>query len=189
MDSLISSALHTHLKVFQDTITAEELAIETIAKECISAIESGHKIILFGNGGSAADAQHIAAELVGTFGAKGRRALPAIALTTDTSALTSISNDFSYENVFLRQAEAFVNSGDIVIGISTSGNSANVINALAYAREAEAYVVGLSGNSGGKMNELADTNIVVQSSETPRIQEVHIFIGHMICDIIDRHFA
>jgi D-sedoheptulose 7-phosphate isomerase len=180
--------LHEHVTVIEQTITHYEKELHNITQEIINRLEKGGKILIFGNGGSAADAQHIAAELVGSFSTKERKALPAIALTTDSSALTSISNDFSYAGVFKRQLEAFLNPNDVVIGISTSGNSENVVSALEYGYNNDGYCVGLSGNSGGKMNDITHTNIVVQSNSTPRIQEVHIFIGHMLCDSIDEHF-
>ncbi|WP_394747371.1 D-sedoheptulose-7-phosphate isomerase [Spongiimicrobium salis] len=185
---MISEKLTEHIKVIEQTIQLYEKDILLIANTCIERLEAGGKIVLFGNGGSAADAQHMAAELVGNFNSKQRRALPAIALTTDTSALTSISNDFSYDDVFSRQLEAFVSAKDVVIGISTSGTSKNVINALKLAKARQSFVVGLSGNEGGSMNSLCDRNIVVSSTHTSRIQETHIFIAHCICDIIDKHF-
>jgi len=162
--------------------------IESIAKLAIESIESNGKVILFGNGGSASDAQHIAAELVGRYKTT-RKGLAAIALTTDTSALTAISNDFGYENVFKRQLEALLNENDLVIGISTSGNSSNVINALEYAKNYGAKVVGFSGAQGGKMNKICDINLVIPSNDTPRIQEMHIFVGHTLCHLIDIHFS
>jgi len=162
--------------------------IESIAKLAIESIESNGKIILFGNGGSAADAQHISAELVGRY-KTSRKGLPAIALTTDTSALTAISNDFGYEAIFKRQLEALLNANDLVIGLSTSGSSPNVINALNYAKSQGVKVVGLSGGIGGKMNDICNLNLIVPSSDTPRIQEMHILIGHTVCHLIDLHFS
>ncbi len=185
---MISEDLKEHIKVIEQTINTYEDDISFIADECIKRLETGGKIIIFGNGGSAADAQHMAAELVGNFSNKQRQALPAIALTTDTSALTSISNDFSYDEVFSRQLKAFVSDKDVVIGISTSGTSKNVINAIKFAKEKHSFVVGLSGSNGGLMNEICNKNIIVRSNHTSRIQETHIFIEHTICDIIDRHF-
>jgi len=163
-------------------------SIESIAKLALDSIKSNGKIIIFGNGGSAADAQHIAAELVGRYKVS-RKGLSAIALTTDTSALTAISNDFGYENVFKRQLEALLNKNDLVIGISTSGNSHNVLNALDYAKSIHAKVVGFSGAQGGKMNDICDINLVMPSDDTPRIQEMHIFVGHTLCHLIDIHFS
>ena len=144
--------------------------------------------MILGNGGSAADAQHIAAELVGRYKTE-RKGLAAIALTTDTSTITSISNDFGYENVFERQIQALAKERDVVIGISTGGTSKNVINALSLASSIGCKVIGLSGKNGGEMNTICDTNIVVPSQDTPRIQEMHIFIGHTICHLIDQEFT
>lgn len=185
---MIAKNLDEHIKILKKTIKNNETIIKDVAEECIKRLKAGGKIILFGNGGSAADAQHIASELVGSFNDKKRKALPAIALTTDTSALTSISNDYSYENVFKRQLEAFADDKDVIIGISTSGNSKNIINALEYARKKNCFVIGLSGNSGGRMSQFCSKNIIVDTSNTPRIQETHIFIAHSICEIIDNHF-
>ncbi|MDP9954616.1 D-sedoheptulose 7-phosphate isomerase [Epilithonimonas hungarica] len=148
------------------------------------AINNGNKILLFGNGGSAADAQHIAAEFTGRF-VKERRGLPAVAITTDTSALTAIGNDYGYEKVFERQIEALANPGDVLIGISTSGNSGNVIKALLKGKELGCNLIGLSGRDGGEMNDICDFNLIVPSNVTARIQEVHILIGHILCQIVD----
>ena len=143
--------------------------------------------MLFGNGGSAADAQHIAAELVGRYKLE-RKGIPAIALTTDTSALTSVANDFDYNSIFSRQVEALANIGDVVIGISTSGKSENVIKALKLASKLKCKTIGFSGNGGGEMNRICNINLVIQSNDTPRIQEMHIVIGHTICHLIDQEF-
>jgi D-sedoheptulose 7-phosphate isomerase len=143
-----------------------------------NTFNSGNKIMLFGNGGSAADAQHIAAEFVGHF-ERERRAIPALALTVNTSSLTAISNDYSYDHVFARQVEAFASPGDIVIGISTSGNSRNVIEGLKTARNLGCRTIGMTGLAGGKMAEFCDSLIMVKSSRTSLIQECHITIGHM----------
>ena len=187
MIEIIKSELNLHNEVFSKM---EKLSgsIELIAKLAIDSIKSNGKIIILGNGGSAADAQHIAAELVGRYKVS-RKGLPAIALTTDTSALTAISNDFGYENVFKRQLEALLNKNDLVIGISTSGNSHNVLNALEYAKSIHAKVVGFSGAQGGKMNDICDINLIIPSDDTPRIQEMHIFVGHTLCHLIDIHFS
>jgi len=187
MIEIIKSELNLHNEVFSKM---EKLSgsIELIAKLAIDSLKSNGKIILFGNGGSAADAQHIAAELVGRY-KTNRNGLAAIALTTDTSALTAISNDFGYENVFKRQLEAHLNKNDLVIGISTSGNSHNVLNALDYAKSIHTKVVGFSGAQGGKMNDICDINLVMPSDDTPRIQEMHIFVGHTLCHLIDIHFS
>ena len=162
--------------------------IEVAAKICINSLKSGGKILLFGNGGSAADAQHIAAELVGRYKVE-RKSLPAIALTTDTSALTAIGNDYGYIHVFDRQVEALANKGDVAIGISTSGNSINVINALKVASKLNCNTIGFSGQDGGEMNKICNINLAVPSEDTPRIQEMHILIGHTICHLIDQEFT
>ena len=163
-------------------------SIESIAELTIESLKSNGKIILFGNGGSAADAQHIAAELVGRY-KTSRKGLAAIALTTDSSVLTSIGNDFGYENIFKRQLEALLNKNDLVIGISTSGNSSNVTNALEYAKNYGAKVVGFSGGDGGAMNKICNINLIIPSNDTPRIQEMHIFIGHTLCHLVDINFS
>ncbi|MBK0384102.1 D-sedoheptulose 7-phosphate isomerase [Pedobacter sp. SD-b] len=166
----------------EEELSEKLIEVCNIISNCITA---GKKVLLFGNGGSASDAQHIAAEFVGRFLAE-RRALPAIALTTDTSALTAIANDYGYEMVFSRQVEALANKDDVVIGISTSGNSQNVLEGLKAASQLECKVIGFSGNSGGKMNDICEFNLVVPSNVTARIQEVHILLGHIICMSVDK---
>lgn len=157
------------------------------AQICINCLRNGGKILIFGNGGSAADAQHIAAELVARYKTT-RRGLPAIALSTDTSILTSIGNDFGYKYIFERQVEALANKGDVVIGISTSGSSENVLNALKLSSKLECVSIGFSGKDGGEMTKICNLNIIVPSNDTPRIQEMHIIIGHTICHLIDQEF-
>ena len=180
--------IENEMKAHQETIARCLDEIQNyIYTGCILSMETmkaGKKILIFGNGGSAADAQHIAAELVGRYKTE-RRGLPAIALTTDTSALTAIANDFGYKRVFERQVEALANEGDLLIGISTSGNSKNVNNALKIGRELGCKTMGLSGKDGGEMNALCDLNIIVPSDDTPRIQEMHIMIGHILCQAVD----
>lgn len=149
-----------------------------------NTIKNGGKILLMGNGGSAADSQHIAAEIVGRF-KKERKGLPAIALTTDTSILTSVGNDYGYDYIFARQIEALCRPEDLVIGLTTSGNSANVVRAIETANEIGATTVGMTGGTGGKLNALCNHNIVVPSNVTARIQEAHIFIGHSLCEILE----
>jgi D-sedoheptulose 7-phosphate isomerase len=156
-----------------------------ISCKVIEAYKNGKKVLLFGNGGSAADAQHIAGELVSKF-RLNRLSLPAIALTTDTSILTSIGNDFGYEHVFEKQVEGLAEKGDVVIGISTSGNSPNVSLAFKAAREKGAYVIALLGKDGGENKKYAHKPLIVPSDDTPRIQESHILIGHIICDITEK---
>ena len=163
-------------------------SLEIAAKLCIESLESGGKILIFGNGGSAADAQHIAAELVGRYKAE-RKGLAAIALTTDTSALTSIGNDYGYDRVFDRQVEALANEGDVALGISTGGSSVNVINGLQTAKKLGCKLIGFSGRDGGEMNTLCNINLVVPAEDTPRIQEMHIVIGHTICHLVDQAFS
>jgi D-sedoheptulose 7-phosphate isomerase len=158
------------------------------AQMCIDSLKDGGKIILFGNGGSAADAQHLAAELVGRYKVE-RKGLAAIALNTDTSAITSIGNDFGYDYIFERQVQALANSKDVIVGISTSGNSLNVINGLKMASSLECNTIGLTGQDGGEMNKICNINLAVPSEDTPRIQEMHILIGHTICHLIDQEFT
>ena len=167
--------------------TAETLAdsIATFAEQVVQCYRDGGRLILLGNGGSAADAQHIAGELVSRF-RKERRALPAIALTTNTSILTAIGNDYDYDSVFTRQIEAWVSPGDVVVGISTSGHSANVLSAMQKARELGAYTVGLTGRDGGPLAAAVDLVLVVPSHDTPRIQEAHSTIGHIVCDLVEQ---
>ena len=159
--------------------------IEELSKKCVQLYKGSNKTILAGNGGSAADAQHIAAELVGRYGFD-RPSLPSLAITTDTSNLTAIGNDYGYDKVFSRQLEGMGQSGDIFIGISTSGNSLNIINAFHSAKEKGIMTVALVGKDGGEMAKMADLSIVVPSDSTPRIQESHILIGHILCDIIEK---
>lgn len=183
MKELIKNEFSDHQRVINllHNLTDD---IASSAQLCIDSLYKGGKILLFGNGGSAADAQHIAAELVGRFKAD-RKGLSAIALTTDTSTLTSISNDFGFKHIFDRQVEALAKSGDVVIGISTSGKSVNVISALELASKLNCHTIGLSGNNGGDMNSICDINIIAPSKNTPRIQEMHILIGHIICLLIE----
>lgn len=162
--------------------------IERIVGLIVTAYKTGGKVVLFGNGGSAADAQHIAGELVGRFKLE-RQALPAIALTTNTSILTAVANDNGYETVFSRQVEALVTEKDVAIGISTSGNSPNVIEAIKAAKMKNAKTIGMTGESGGRLAEVADLVLAVPSDDTPRIQEAHITIGHIICELVERELS
>ncbi len=159
--------------------------IEELAKKVVERLKEGGTVYLFGNGGSAADAQHIAAELIGRF-SKDRPPIRAVALTTDTSILTALGNDYGFENIFERQVEALVGKEDIVIGISTSGKSENVIRALKKAKAKGALTVALTGGDGGLLKELADYSFIVPSYETPRIQECHITLGHTLCELIEK---
>jgi D-sedoheptulose 7-phosphate isomerase len=156
-----------------------------VVRMIVAAFKSGNKVLLFGNGGSAADAQHMAGEFINRFLIE-RPPLPAISLTTDTSVLTSISNDYGYADSFSKQVKALGKEGDVAIGISTSGAAANVIKAVKVAREMGLKTVGLSGRDGGELAKSVDVAIVVDSPVTPRIQEVHITIGHVICEMVDR---
>ncbi|MGI0010518.1 MAG: D-sedoheptulose-7-phosphate isomerase [Nitrosopumilaceae archaeon] len=163
-------------------------AIEKSINAIVKCIKKGNKIVLFGNGGSAADAQHIAAEIIGRFEIN-RKSFPAIALTTDSSVITSLSNDYSYDIVFSRQCESLVSQGDVVIGISTSGNSKNVEKGLIMAKKRGAITIGLLGNQGGAIKKIVDIPIVVNSSRTSRIQEVHRVIYHIICEIVEKRLV
>jgi len=184
MLNMIESEMKAHQETIARCIDEIQNYIYTGCILSMETIKAGKKILIFGNGGSAADAQHIAAELVGRYKTE-RRGLPAIALSTDTSALTAIGNDYGYDRVFDRQVEALANEGDLLIGISTSGNSANVNNALKRGKDLGCKTIGFSGKGGGEMNGLCDLNIVVPSDDTPRIQEMHIMIGHILCQGID----
>lgn len=187
MTNTIIEELKDHQQLVQKVIDSLAPNIEAACEMMISTLKKGNKVLLAGNGGSAADAQHIAAELSGRF-LKERRALPGIALTTDTSALTSIANDYGYEHVFSRQVEALASKGDLFIGISTSGNSQGIINAFDAAKNLQCKTLGLSGRNGGKMKELCDLNIIIPSEVTARIQEMHILIGHILCKAADDAF-
>lgn len=184
---MVLGELKDHQNLIQKVIDTLSGDIDTACKMMVSTLKSGNKVLLAGNGGSAADAQHIAAELSGRF-VKERKALPGIALTVDTSALTSIANDYGYEHVFSRQVEAFAQPGDLFIGISTSGNSQGILNALESAQKIGCKTLGFSGRNGGKMNGLCDLNIIVPSDVTARIQEMHILIGHILCKAVDDSF-
>ena len=188
MQSIIKHEFSEHLKAGKKTMESIGKPIEIAAKLCIDSLKNSNKILIFGNGGSAADAQHIAAELVGRYKTE-RKGLSAIALTTDTSAITSIANDYGYLHVFDRQVEALANKGDVVIGISTGGGSANVISALRLANDIGCKTIGFSGRDGGEFNTLCDINLIAIAEDTPRIQEIHILIGHTLCHLIDLEFS
>jgi D-sedoheptulose 7-phosphate isomerase len=155
-----------------------------VAARIVESMRGGGKVLFFGNGGSAADSQHLAAEFTGRY-LKERKALPAIALSVNSSSLTAIGNDYGYDLVFSRQLEALGKESDVAVGISTSGNSPNVVRAFESAKSRGIYTVALVGGSGGKMKEVADCTICVPSKETPRIQECHILAGHIICEIVE----
>ncbi len=187
MTNFIQSEIQESIQTLSKTQEVLTSSIHKAASILNNALQNGNKIIMCGNGGSAADAQHFAAELSGRY-KKERRALPGISITTDTSALTAIGNDYGFEFVFSRQVEAIANRGDVIFGISTSGNSANVINAFKSGKEIECYCMGLSGKDGGAMNEVCDMNIIVPSHNTPRIQEAHILIIHILCGLIEYEY-
>ncbi|MDT3401757.1 D-sedoheptulose 7-phosphate isomerase [Mucilaginibacter terrae] len=184
MNQNIQQVFDEHIGVAQQTQVLLSGKINEVCQAILDCLANGNKVLLFGNGGSAADAQHIAAEFTGRF-VKNRRSYPAIALTTDTSALTAIGNDYGFDRIFERQVEGLAVTGDILIGISTSGNSANVIKALERGNNMGCITIGFSGNDGGQMNECCTINLVIPSTVTARIQEMHITIGHIICEGID----
>ncbi len=178
---LITESIEVKKKVLNSLVPEIEKASKTV----INALKSGNKILIFGNGGSAADSQHIAAEFVNRFKIN-RNPLPAIALTTDTSIITSCGNDFGFELIFLRQVQALAKKGDVLIGLSTSGNSENVLLALEEGKQAGCINIGLLGSGGGKIAQVVDINLTVPSNDTPRIQESHITIAHIICEIVEK---
>ena len=185
VESVILKTMEESIEVkrcfFEDNVDR----ILAAAKQVATCFASGHKLLIFGNGGSAADAQHIAAEFVNRFTVE-RRPLPAVALNTDTSVLTSISNDYSFDEVFSKQIRALGVRDDIALGISTSGNSKNVLIAMETGRQMGLYTMGLTGCGGGKLGDNCDLSLAVDSNETPRIQETHITVGHIVCDLVDR---
>ena len=176
----IQRSVQVHGRLIAECLPALTKAAEAL----ITAYLAGHKAIFFGNGGSAADAQHLAAEFLGRY-LRERAPLPALALNTNTSAVTAIGNDYGYEQTFSRQLRALSSPGDVAVGISTSGNSANVFEGLVCARELGLFTIALTGASGGKLRGLVDVLIAVPSEETPRIQECHILAGHAICDAVE----
>ncbi|MDR3326104.1 MAG: D-sedoheptulose 7-phosphate isomerase [Rhodospirillaceae bacterium] len=185
ISKLFDNEVIEHLKIVKILDATIKESFLCLCSVCKKSIKNGGKILLFGNGGSAADAQHIATEIVVHYKINKRRAFPAIALTTDTSILTATANDFSFDEIFSRQVEAIARPGDVVIGISTSGRSKNVLKALQSARSIGAISTGLTGHNGCDMIKYADPLIVVPSTVTARIQEMHILIGHMLCETIE----
>jgi D-sedoheptulose 7-phosphate isomerase len=181
IEQFVTESLRVKTRFFEENTKTIVTTAETIAQ----ALRSGRKILFFGNGGSAADAQHLAAELVGRFG-PDRSALPGISLSTDTSILTALGNDYGYDKVFARQIEALGQAGDVAVAISTSGNSPSVIEAIDVARSKGIFIVGFTGETGGKMKDRVDVLFRVPSRQTPRIQETHLLLGHILCDLIDR---
>lgn len=185
VEKILRGNIEASIEVHQRLAQASLPAITAAANALIAAYRAGHKALFFGNGGSAADAQHLAAEFVGRY-LRERAPLPALALSVDTSAITAISNDNGYDQVFARQLEALAAPGDIAVGISTSGNSSSVVEAVSCARRLGVFTIALTGASGGRLRGLADVLIAVPSNETPRIQECHILIGHALCDTVEQ---
>lgn len=184
-EETIRHAIRESIEVKVELLEQHVSFIARLAKLLINTFRAGGKVVLFGNGGSAADAQHVAAELVNRF-RMDRDALPAIALTTDTSILTSVGNDIAFDQVFARQVRALVQKGDAAVGVSTSGNSSNVLNGVIAARDKEAITVGFTGRSGGKLKDLVDICFCAPSDSIPRIQEVHITVWHAICEVVEQ---
>ncbi len=181
----IEKELRESIDVKQSLLAGSISTIEEMARITVRCLRSGNTVYLIGNGGSAADAQHIAGEMVGRF-ERDRKALPVLALTTDTSVITAIANDYGYDRCFERQVEAFVKDGDMVIGISTSGNSEGILRAIRRAREKGAVTMGLTGQDGGDLKGLVDVCLQVPSQNTPRIQECHAMVGHILCSIVEK---
>ena len=188
MQLLIKNEFVKHIETTEATMRSLGKEIELSANICISSLQNNGKILICGNGGSAADAQHIAAELVSRYKTE-RKGLGSIALSTDSSILTAIGNDYGFERIFSRQVEALANPEDVVIGISTGGTSLNVVKALETAKKMNCKTIGFSGRTGGDFNNICDINLIVPVEDTPRIQEMHIFIGHTICHIIEQAFT
>lgn len=188
--SLVADRICESVEVKESVLRSPAMLamIAKVGVELRRCLHGGRRVYIFGNGGSAADAQHIAAELAGRY-LRERPGLPCIALTTNTSTLTAIGNDYSYDAVFSRQLEGLACRGDVVIGISTSGNSGNVIRALEYAKSKGTRTVALTGRSGGKLKAIADYCLCVPSEATPRIQEVHILLGHILCEIAEEPYV
>jgi len=187
----IKDIIRDSINVKSSLLEDEEL-ISNILKAVnivVSSLKAGKKLLIAGNGGSAADSQHIAAELIGRLNIKDRNPIPAIALTTDTSILTAISNDFGYEFVFEKQIQALANPGDIFLVISTSGNSINLVNAVNKAKNLGMISIGLLGKDGGKLKDLVDIPIIVRHSNTQRIQESHLLIEHIICELVEQKIS
>jgi D-sedoheptulose 7-phosphate isomerase len=184
MEKIVQKALRESIKAGEDFIRENTNKLIDIADKITLALTADRKLMLCGNGGSAADAQHIAAEFVNRFILE-RPPLPALALTTDTSILTSIGNDYSFDETFSKQVKALGVEGDVLLAISTSGNSPNILKAVETAKKNEIFTVGLTGGDGGKLADLAEMSLVVKSHTTPRIQEAHILAGHIICELVD----
>lgn len=188
IDSILRKNIQTSIEVHSRLLEACLPALTAAADVLVAAYRSGHKALFFGNGGSAADAQHLAAEFLGRYLLE-RHPLPAVSLHANSSAVTAIANDYGYEYVFSRQLQALAVAGDVAVGISTSGNSRNVLEAFTVARQMGVTTVGLTGTSGGRMRDLADVLIAAPTNETPRIQECHILAGHALCDAVEQALA
>ena len=186
MNEMILKEFEGHASAFEKVRSVLPSILVDACELAVKTINAGNKILLCGNGGSAADSQHIAAELTGRY-KKERNPLPGIALTTDTSAITAIANDYAYEDVFSRQVIALARKGDLIIGISTTGNSDNIIKAFDAGNIKGCKTMGLSGKGGGKFNGKCDLNVIIPSDDTARIQEMHILVGHTICQAIDNY--
>jgi len=184
VDDLIAKVLEESLRVKEHFIKKNVSTLIQLAENISKSFENGGKLMLCGNGGSAADAQHLAAEFVNRFQLE-RQPLPALALTTDTSIITSVANDYRYEDVFSKQIKALGVQGDILLAISTSGRSGNILSAIRTAKEKGLYTAGFIGGDGGDMIKLVDLALVVESGRTPRVQEAHILAGHLICELVD----
>jgi len=183
-ENVLRNGINDHLKVAEETLSCCKRDFLTLSQVCVEAILKGNKILLFGNGGSAAQAEHIAGELVGKF-YKVRKALPAIALTTSSAIITAAANDTNFDKIFSRQMEALGEKGDVAIGLSTSGNSKNVVEGIKKAKEMGIYTAAFTGRTGGILKDLVDVCIKVPSEDTPRIQEMHLLLGHLLCEIIE----
>ena len=184
---IIKNEILESVKIIEKSLDSIDI-IDEIIKKIITCLKNGKKIVVFGNGGSAADSQHIAAELIGRF-QKERKSIPAISLTTDSSIITSIANDYSYDEVFSRQCESIVLEGDVVIGISTSGNSKNVEKGIKMSKSKGAITIGLLGNGGGNIKKIVDISLEAPSTNTARIQEIHRVVYHIICKMVEEEIA
>jgi len=188
MKAKIIAGFRESIRVKEELLGSQVEVIVRIVEEIVKALKDGGKIIFFGNGGSAADAQHLAAELVGRFKLE-RRGLPALALSTNTSVLTSVGNDYSFAQVFARQVEALGKREDVAMGISTSGGAVNVIEGILAAKARGIFTIGLTGGKGGKLAEVVDLAIIVPSPDTARIQEAHITVGHLVCQLVEERLS
>jgi len=187
MNSLIENYFSEHLRVMEDLSGQGASSVAEAAALIVETFKRGHKVLIAGNGGSAADAQHFAAELVGRFRTE-REALPAVALTTDTSALTAIGNDYGFDKIFSRQVDALAVAGDLFVGISTSGHSANILKAAGVAKEKGCSLLSLTGHQGGRLRDMADISLHVDAQETSFVQEGHILLIHLLCALVDEAF-